>query len=207
MSDYNAILKSMGKPLILGLDLDGTLADHTQSKLGLARELGYVLEPHQTSPELIQDIISAEHYKEFQRRVYGEFSHLAVKQDSLEEGLNALKNRGWNFILVSRRGPDAHEAARQWLNMHLPGLIPEHKIFFVGNDEDKNGVCLSENVAAFVDDKLEVLQFMDNEILKVLFDPFDNWTNLDENEIKRAKSWNEIPNILVYLENKSSLIQ
>lgn len=190
----------MKNKLILGLDLDGTLADHTDIKLSLAKEFGFDLPPHQTASEVIKNIIPQAHYKEFQRKLYAELSHLAKKMDFVEETLKELGNSGWNFILVSRRKADGHDSARQWLNTHLNGLIPENKIFFVEEDPDKNLICRNENVTAFVDDQTGVLQYLDSSILRILIDPFGNWDSNPPQDFMLVKSWRDIPPLLSNLK-------
>lgn len=191
----------MKNNLVLGLDLDGTLADHTDIKLSLAKEFGFDLPAHQTASEVIKDIIPEAHYKEFQRKLYAELSHLSQKMDFVEEALKDLRNLGWNFILVSRRKADGHASARRWLNTNLNGLIPENKIFFVEEDADKNIVCENESVTAFVDDQTEVLRYLNPSITRILIDPFGNWDNKpSEDFIKRVKSWRDIPPLLSSLK-------
>ena len=186
----------MKNNLVLGLDLDGTLADHTEITLSLAKEFGFDLPAHQTASEVIKDIIPEAHYKEFQRKLYAELSHLAKKMDFVEEALKDIQSLGWNFILVSRRKTDGHASAQAWLKQHLPGFIPKEKIFFVEEDSDKNIVCERESVLAFVDDQTGVLQYLNPSMLRILIDPFGNWDNNPPKDFIRVKSWHDIPPIL-----------
>ena len=77
----------MSNRLRLGLDLDGTLADHTRAKLAIARELGYELSPEQTASEVMRGIFADEDYKTMQQRLYSEFAHTSPKTEGVREAL------------------------------------------------------------------------------------------------------------------------
>lgn len=188
-------------PRILGLDLDGTLADHTFAKIALARELGYALLPPQTASEVLKNIMRPEHYRTLQTRLYTDFAPHAPKAVGVQEALEELHALGWDFAVISRRGGDSQELARRWIMQEFDGLISDEHIFFVEDDSAKNAVAERERVLAYVDDQQEVLAYLSSVKYRLLFDPFENFITKTPPHITLMHAWRELPGLLSSFEN------
>ena len=181
---------------ILGLDLDGTLADHTMQKVALAEEYGYQLAPQHTRSKELRARLPADVYEAFRNRLYRERAHLSPKSEGALESLKALAQNGWDFMVISRRYPDAQEPAREWIQRELDGLVPDKQICFVLDDEQKDTAASVYGVSAYVDDQANVLRLLSSIDAKILYDPFEEAV---EDGIVRMQHWGELPSILDHL--------
>lgn len=105
--------------------------------------------------------------------------------------------------LVSKCGFDVQRKSREWLKYHdfykKTGVKPEH-VEFCLERRDKAAICEKLRVTHFIDDKLEVLSYLDTVPNKILFNP-------DESEVKRYEhaysqvirvdSWPEVEKLLL----------
>ena len=186
--------------LHLGLDLDGTLADHTQAKLFIARALGHVFKPHHTPSEVLRHLMSPQEYGALQTRLYTEFVDNAPKVAGVSEALEEMRRRGWEFSLVSRRWENGHESARKWLSRELPGFIPPERVFFVTADDEKEIICKRENILAFVDDQQGVLNYLESVQCRILHDPHGSFISALPEYFVGMRKWHELPYILSRFE-------
>ena len=186
---------------ILGLDLDGTLADHTFAKIAIARELGYTLSPPQTASAILRHIMQPEHYRTLQKRLYHDFAPHSPKTVGAEEALDELRVRGWDFLVISRRGgEDSQDLARQWVVQEYAGMIPSEQVFFVEEDAAKNTVAKEHGVLGYVDDQQEVLNYLASVKYRLLFDPFENFLTKTPPHIVLMHAWRELPQLLAPFE-------
>ena len=190
----------MSSHLHLGLDLDGTLADHTGAKLEITESLGYAFTPRETASEVLQHLMTPEHYRELQHRLYRKLADGSPRNDGVLQTLEELRKRGWHFSLVSRRKGDGRAGAGTWIARELSELIPSDRLFFVDQDSEKDDVCAREGVVAFVDDQQGVLQYLQSVPCRILFDPFGNYEQQVFDGIVAMKSWKELPALLSPLE-------
>lgn len=183
-----------GQLLHLGLDLDGTIADHTEAKLRLARELGYDFTPAETASEAMKLRMATEDYRNLQRVLYDTpLVDRAFPMIGAREALEDLKSKGWRFSIVSRRHVNTHEQARAWATKHFSACIAPERVFFVEDDAGKNVVCEREGITAFVDDLTTVLGYLGSVSRRVLFDPYDNWLENLPSGLVRMRAWEELP--------------
>ena len=180
----------------LGLDLDGTLADHTVAKIRLAEEFGYDLGPRDTSSKQLRARMPAEVYEEFRNRLYRDHVESSPRAEGCYEALTAVIENGWGLIVISRRYEDNQEGAREWVQRELGGLIQDREIMFVPDDNGKDTAAAVYGIAAYVDDQAKTLRLMGSVQHKILFDPFDEGP---EEGIMRMRRWNELPNLLNHL--------
>lgn len=176
----------------IGLDLDGTLADHTRAKLMLAEELGVALQPKQTASEVLEHLFPKEEYRALQQKLYGELSDTAEPVPFARETLKALIESGHDLSIISRRKGDGRERAKTWLARHYHGLIPHDKIFFVETDREKDAACKDLGIAVFVDDQLGVLACLDSVAQRFLFDPYKNFAVVPRG-IEPLVDWRDLP--------------
>lgn len=186
---------------ILGLDLDGTLADHTTAKITLAEEYGYQLKPHQTSSKELRSRLPADVYEVFRNKLYRERAHLSPTSDGVIESLKALSMSGWDFMIISRRFADSQDPAREWIQRELDGLIADRQVAFVIDDEQKDTAASIYGVSVYVDDQARVLRMLPSVETKILFNPFGDD---DEEGMLRMKHWGELPTMLGHLFGGSS---
>ncbi|MEV6347073.1 hypothetical protein [Actinoplanes sp. NPDC051851] len=79
---------------------------------------------------------------------------------------------GGRVHLVSKAGPKVERNTRDWLAHHrfgaMTGVAEEH-VHFVRERQDKAGVCARLGVTHFVDDRLDVLGFLETVPHRYLF--------------------------------------
>lgn len=179
---------------ILGLDLDGTLADHTEEKIRLAKKFGYELEPPQTTSRAFREHIPREHRHAILTELYDHRAEHVPPMPGVKAALDALADRGWEFRVISRRGSGGHENARKWIARELGHLITPEHIFFVEQDHDKDVHAKAQGVVAYVDDQARVLDAMPSVETKILFDPHQEEPARDD--FASMKRWDDLARIL-----------
>lgn len=179
--------------LHIGVDLDGTLADHTQAKLVLAREFGRKLLPYETASEVIKKLLPEKEYRLLQNRLYTDMSNFSRPFDGVEEALKEFSPSEYKVFLVSRRKEDGRRTAQDWIAEHLSTAVFSGGIFFVDSDREKDVVCRNEGIEVFIDDQIKVLEFLSSVQLSILFDPFGNFSDVLPSGIVSCDDWRQIP--------------
>lgn len=192
----------MVNDLHLGLDLDGTLADHTREKLRIAQELGFELSEADTASEAMSLKMPRDAYRQLQQLLYDtEAVARAVRTADAREALEALADRGWRFSLISRRSGDAsRQSARDWLGVHYGDLIAPERVFFVDTDKEKDIVSQAEGIDAYIDDQVGVLGHLQSVAQRILFDPYDNWLEDLPSGLVRMRTWSKLSEHLIPFE-------
>lgn len=181
----------------LGLDLDGTLADHTAAKIAILNEMGFSLSPAETVSEALKDVLPPPMRETFQKRLYAPATaNSAARMDGALEAFSALGEKGWRFSIVSRRNVNIRDGARAWIARMFPDIFPPERIFFVERDEEKNEVCEQEGIVAYVDDQIKVLEFLAAVPQKILFDPFERFGAELTPGILAFRAWKHFPALL-----------
>lgn len=181
----------------IGLDFDGTIADHTVAKLLLARELGVDLALHQTASEALKTVMPSHLYQEFQKRLYGELSHMASPLPYAHGVIARLVREGHAISIVSRRGSDSQDQARAWLLRNFQGLISLRRIYFVAKDQEKNDVCKAKRISVFLDDQAEVLSYLASVRRRFLIDPFAHLRIEAPQSVTVVPGWSEFYRMLL----------
>jgi hypothetical protein len=80
-----------------------------------------------------------------------------------------------NVFIVSKCGSKVQDKTEVWLDHHrffaATGMLREHK-HFCRTREEKTPICKSLGISDFVDDRLDVLKFMDGTVeRRFLFQP------------------------------------
>ena len=185
--------KSRCGKLNIGLDLDGVIIDHTQSKIKTARCLGFKIKPQETQSEMIRNIIPIEKYKKLQKVIYGRMTLDAPPTPLVLKTLKRL-SKDYEVFIISRRGKRWVSSARGWLRKYkIFKIIPKKNIVFVEKEGDKNFWCQKLKIKVFIDDKLKVLKTLS-------FVPHPIFYNLHQVSINKKfleiKSWKELPGLL-----------
>lgn len=78
--------------------------------------------------------------------------------------------RGWmdkhEVIIISKANPSQQPALREWLMEHQLGDV---QVFFTTSYQAKVQVAVAEGVDMFIDDKMQVLQYLPPSIRRVWF--------------------------------------
>jgi len=174
--------------MIIGLDLDGVIIDHTQNKIKKAKELGYFIKANETPSGKLKKLISLTDYRLIQKFIYNEGTSSAKPMEGV---LKAVKNLSKNhqIVIVSRRAKESRKIALDWLEKHgFLNYIKRKNIYFVKSDPDKNMVAKHLKTNLYIDDKLKVLRSLKDVPVKILFDYF-NVVRRTNKEIKKIKNW------------------
>jgi hypothetical protein len=156
---------------IIGLDLDGTIVNHTANKLSLAADFGYALEPWQTSSNVMGRFMAKGHYDALRERLYGE---MTLSAPPMPGSLAAVARFGGDALVISARREDNRDVVMHWLehNGFLEHLRPD-RVHFVGRSLDKAAFLPGLGVTAYVDDQVKVLRSLPEGVARFLFDEHD----------------------------------
>lgn len=185
------VFPKSGTKVVIGLDLDGVVLDHTRMRIRLAKKYGYALQPHQTPSEILKKRVPAPYRQLIQYFLYThpDFSKKADLIPQIRLGLQHFKKSGYPVYLISRRREG--NLAVDVLKKH--GLWPEYfnekNSFFVVTPEEKNEKAKVLGVTHYVDDEMRVLAALPSVKNKFLFDPHGA---LKKGEYVRVKSWPEL---------------
>ncbi len=171
--------------------MDGVIIDHTDSKLILAKRLGYDLTPQQTASDEIQKIIPSEILSNIRSAIYddADIAMLANLMTGAVESLDSLKKSFVPIFLVSRR----HNPNVPIDFMKAKGLWPEYfnaeNSFFVATVAEKNSKAKEIGVTHFLDDEMNVIEVLKDVPNRFYFDRF----NLcgDGDGYTRVVSWED----------------
>src|SRR4051812_21818344 len=116
--------------------------------------------------------------------------------DALQH-LNAGRFAG-RVYLVSKCGARVQAKTLAWLQQHAfyatTGILPEH-VHFCRKRQDKAGICASLGITHFVDDRLEVLSYLDTVPARYLFGPDPAEVTAYAHvlpKVHRVDSWDEL---------------
>lgn len=105
---------------------------------------------------------------------------------------------GKNVFLVSKCGAKIKERSWEWLNYHqffeITG-IPQAHLHFCKKRHEKAEICRKLNITHFIDDRLEVLSYLDTVSHRFLFRPNDAEVSKFAHvlhRVQRVESWNEL---------------
>lgn len=152
----------------IGLDFDGVIVDHCENKLKLAKDMGFDIAPWQTNTNIMKQFVPEPHYREVQEMIY---TILTPKAPPVVESLERIKELGGELYIVSARRSGSIRYAHEWMGQHgIFDVIPAERVFFCGSSSEKGDYCRRLGIEAFLDDKLTVLEVLDDDVHKFLFD-------------------------------------
>lgn len=107
--------------------------------------------------------------------------------DTIRE-LNSSDFEGQIFI-VSKCGHNIERKTREWMvHNKFPELtgVPMEKFHFCRRRADKAPICQKLGITHFIDDKLEVLSYLESVPNKFLFDPNPNEVKAFEKHLQKV---------------------
>src|SRR3989338_394355 len=177
--------------LIVGFDMDGVILDNSDSKIKIARTLGFDIKLQHTPSEIIRTILPQVILEKLQSMLYDD--HRIALRTPLMRGIRKilaeLDKRKIPIFLISRRKiPDV---AIKILKKHLlwPRYFLEKNSYFVIHPEDKNARAAKLCITHYIDDELKVINALVSVPNRFLFDQFSIFKEA-EHYIK-IKSWLE----------------
>lgn len=185
--------KPVNKKIILGLDLDGVILDHSLNKIELARQIGVNLSLYETPSDIMATKIEKDAYHLLEAKLYDDV-RLARRTPLVphaKESLHYIKSSGMPFVLISRRNPS--DCAIISLKYH--GLWPDYfdfsNTFFVSEKKDKDVKAKAIGVTHFVDDEPSVIDELKSVSQRFLFDPLLVYGDL-AGDFHKIYSWDEL---------------
>lgn len=176
--------------IIIGLDCDGVILDHTENKIRVAKQFGITLTAMETPTSLMRQKVSKPIRQQIQELIYHDpkIAFTAPLVVGVVEVLTQLKTRRTPFFLISRRRDPV--VAQKILEHHRlwPRFFNEKNAFFVSEPEDKEKMCKQLGVTVYLDDEPDVLDILCSVKNRFLFDPLDVYS---ESLHTRVSSWKE----------------
>jgi hypothetical protein len=111
----------------------------------------------------------------------------------------AAKRFGQNICIVSKCGPRTEEKTRLWLSAHrLLGRLglTEANLHFCRERRDKGPICKRLGVTHFIDDRLDVLEYLTTVRHRFLFGPQEHEPSSSAGVIC-VKTWAEAADALL----------
>lgn len=129
-------------------------------------------------------------------------SHFAEKQPFPHafEIIKKLVNICDNVYIVSKVNSEQKAAAEKWFTdvdfYNATGIKPEN-VYFCFERRDKAFFVKGLNINVFIDDRPEVLSYMDKYVRKILFNPYKPDVEkykkqIDEHKMYFVSNWKEI---------------
>jgi len=153
----------------ISCDLDGVIVDHKRNQQRLLAKRGFMMPRAAITKELIRSLLNRETHREFKRELYGAMSLRAGEIRGAKRALEALREKGHQLCIISRRAQDAPFALRWLDDRGFHEIIPATNVYFVDADEKKEAVCRKLGVELHIDDSPEVLEKLKTPVHKVLF--------------------------------------
>jgi uncharacterized HAD superfamily protein len=188
------------RKLKVGFDFDGVVVDHTKNKILIAKKHGFDISITQAAGHRLKKMVPDNIYVKIQESIYGPLTLSAVPMLEVKESMAELSKIA-ELFLVSRRSSDHRRFAVDWLNKNLPGIFSPGQIFFVDQDQHKNDLCETLNIAIFIDDKISTLQHMQSLPHRYWFDQYDSSGELNYQGLIVVKSWKEFLTEIKRLSN------
>lgn len=153
----------------IGFDFDEVIIDHHRAKINLALLGGFKLEEWQTNSNIIKQFLPVDFYRGIQKKLYVDETVNSSPVPFAGELLDELSC--CDIYLVSARHPDSEAVARAWLLKNLPDKFKQENINFCADENIKIEKINAVRPDYFIDDKIEILDAINPEIKKILFDP------------------------------------
>ena len=188
----------------VGIDFDNTIVNYNNSFYELALEKNLIKPNTEKSKKAIRDILVKEgkesEFTLLQGEVYGPRILNASPSANSIEVIKKLGKLGANIFIVSHKtkfpyaGPkyDLHKAAKEWLNYYSflstkGANIKEDRIFFNISKNEKINKIHNLKCHFFIDDLPEILNMVDNNIIKILYNTYQGSENSKFNFI--SNNW------------------
>ena len=178
---------------IIGLDLDGVIADHTMQKISLAKQLGFELKPEDTPSDIIKSAMPLEFVRKLQFMLYEnpDTALCSPLMSGAGEALREMQKQNTSYFLISRRRRP--ELAIKLLEMHglWPLYFSERNSFLVREPEDKNIKAKELGITHYVDDEIKILEKLADVRYKFLFDSL-RIARAEDSAFTKVSSWSDL---------------
>lgn len=121
-----------------------------------------------------------------------------------------IAKAGFEVHLVSKCGPNTERKSKEWLAHHdfygITSVSPEN-VHFCRERKDKAIICRDIGATYFVDDRLEVLSYLETVEHRYLFDPVESEVEKHSRFrrfVTRTDTWDELEYLI--LESVSSKV-
>lgn len=179
----------------IGCDLDGVIIDHSYNQALMLAECGIIMPRADITKQWLRDFFTPEQYELFKQELYDVRSSAAQEIQGALRALYTLTYASHNICIISRRIKSSNQAL-QWLDAHgYLGFIPREQIHFVSTYEDKETICLQQEIDVLIDDSPEVFDTLHTPRVRILFDPFSYHGN--QQNIFLAHSWADVLSIII----------
>lgn len=196
---------------LVGLDFDNTLVKYDSLFYRLALEKGLIDAKIAKNKSIIRNYLCSigleERFTELQGEVYGKRIKEAEATEGMFEALLKIKEKGVQIAIISHKtrlpykGPkyDLHQAAWEWLGDK--GFFDEkmlninrNMVFFEETKQKKIKRIENIDCSHFIDDLPEILEGLDNKIVKILYDPYRLYNS--DGQYLTLNHWKEVCDIL-----------
>ena len=190
----------------LGLDFDNTLIVYDSVFKKVALEKNLIPNDFPESKNLIRNHLRKRNKEKsftiIQGEVYGSRISEAAQANEMFEALKNIQDLEIELFIVSHKtktpyeGPkyDLHSAALSWLEKNLffetSGInLPRENVYFELTKENKIKKIEALGCTHFIDDLPEILQMINPNIKRVLYDPLENYSKTD---FINMRNWSDL---------------
>jgi hypothetical protein len=180
----------------IGVDLDGVVIDHTANFLAAAKERGYRLAAWQTNSNVLKKFVSEADRAALKNYVYGAARGGATIYPQALEFFKTY--RDFITIVSVQRSAVIEQDTRAWLRRHgIMECIPEKRIILVRSRDTKLKRIARLAPDVFIDDGLDVLEYVPRQTVPILFDPVGvHRRAVVPSHIRIASRWNGVARLL-----------
>ena len=196
----------------LGLDFDNTLIVYDALFKKAALEKNLIPNDFPESKNLIRNHLRQRNKEKYftiiQGEVYGSRISEASQATGMFEALKNIQDVEIELFIVSHKtktpyeGPkyDLRSAALSWLEKNLffeiSGInIPRENVYFESNKENKIKKIETLGCTHFIDDLPEILQMINPNIKRVLYDPLDNYSQ--KTDFIHLRNWSDLNKMIL----------
>ncbi|MDO8558569.1 MAG: hypothetical protein Q7S09_05325 [bacterium] len=186
------VVRRKKQPFRIGTDLDGVVIDHTENFLKVCSEFGCRLEPWQTNSNILHEYVPEEFKERIKKEVY---DVRRMKSRLMPDFLDLDFLFFENLIVASvQKVAAAEEKVWQWLGeQKILDRLPKSSISIFRTRQAKIEYLNQVKPDFFIDDGLDVLEFLDTSIVPILFDPLGVHERIPvPNDVHVVRGWHEI---------------
>jgi uncharacterized HAD superfamily protein len=177
--------------LIIGLDFDGVIIDHTENIIKMAQGFGFSPKPEETPGHRLRKIIGESNYLKIRRKLYGSVTKSSVPTAGVLDCLQKLKLDNYQLYIISARYKEHQPIAWEWINHYLIDILKKQQVFFIEQERRKNSICQKLKIDIYLDDKVDILKTLFSVPKRCLFDRYNIKNDFQLGDIKPISSWLE----------------
>ncbi len=176
---------------IIGFDLDGVIIDHTESKIRIADQHGWKINPAETPTAILQTVVPKTVMDAIRQAIYydAETSLSPSLMADMVQTLTEIKKRKLPYVLISRRRMPEFAINLLKLRGLWPDFFNDNNAFFVADADAKNQKASETGITHYLDDEPQVLEKLTCVKHRFLLDPHGAFPDADF--YTRVNSWQE----------------